>query len=195
MVVLLFGICSSCVRYSFAVVPEEGLVAAMSESQRRLVWLRLTLREFSTSPQFKTLDDRIRLQKLVYLAQEATGASEYSFSSYIRGPYSPALTRDLYGLRQHGQLDELEETAARYRLSDSAKDRLNQAIGVADDVLGPERVRWLELVASMHQKYAESGGGFDQVWEIVQDWKRGIFSESEARDAWTSLERHGLVTS
>ena len=195
MVRLPFGICSPCVRFAFVVVPKEGPVAGMSESQRRLVWLRLTLSKLGRSPKFKTLDDRIELQKLVYLAQVATGASEYNFSPYIRGPYSPSLTRDLYGLLEPGQLDEIEEQAAGFRLSESALERLELASGVADDCNGPGRVRCLELVASMHQKYLESGKDFDHVWEDVQEWKRDIFSESEARDAWDSLERHGLVTS
>jgi uncharacterized protein YwgA len=47
---------------------------------------------------------RLRIQKTVYLLQ-ALGYSpttRYSFSQYVRGPYSPTLARDYYALRERG---------------------------------------------------------------------------------------------
>ncbi len=45
----------------------------------------------------KTLDDRVRLQKVVYLAQEVLKIPlKVSFSMYLLGPYSPDLARLYY---------------------------------------------------------------------------------------------------
>lgn len=41
-------------------------------------------------------NDRLRLQKLTYLAQNLGATNEYSFSWYIHGPYSTSLTSTLF---------------------------------------------------------------------------------------------------
>ena len=191
---MLFGICSPRVRFAFVVVPKEGPVAGMSESQRRLVWLWLTLAEFGMPPDFKTLNDRIELQKLVYLAQEATGSQVYHFNPYIRGPYSPSLTRDLYGLLEPGRRDELEEQASAYQLNSSTVENLERAQSIVAPKATLSRVKWLELVASMHYKYAAFEEGFDDTWERVKEWKDGIFDKEDACSAWSCLQSAGLIS-
>lgn len=168
-------------------------MSSLYGSQKRLVWLWLTLAEFGTPPEFRTLDDRIELQKLVYLAQAATGATSYHFNPYIRGPYSPLLTRDLYGLLEPGRMEEVRTQASSYRLPSSSLERLERARSVAKERNSLRYVKWLELVASMHQKYEDTAGDFNEVWEEVREWKGDIFSESEASTAWDSLVRNRLV--
>ena len=141
----------------------------------------------------RSLNDRIKLQKLVYLAQAATGASVYSFNPYIRGPYSPSLTRDLYSLLEPGQLSEAEERAASYKLNTGAMERLERVKRVVSDKSDTPYVEWLELVASLHVKFEKRPAKFDLVWEEVTAWKRNIFEKSIAQAAWKSLEENGLV--
>ena len=43
-----------------------------------------------------TFDDRLRLQKLAYLAQELGAGDKYFYSWYVRGPYSSPLTSALF---------------------------------------------------------------------------------------------------
>ena len=43
-----------------------------------------------------TFDDRLRLQKLAYLAQELGAGGRYFYSWYVRGPYSSPLTDALF---------------------------------------------------------------------------------------------------
>lgn len=193
VIALPFVTCSLCVRFSFAAVQEEGLVARVSGSQMRLVWLWLTLDEFDRSPEFENLNDRIELQKLVYLAQEATEASVYSFTPYIRGPYSRSLTRDLYGLLEPGQMSEAEDRAASYRLKAKTMEGLDIVKRIVNDRGNTPYVVWLELVASLHLKFIEEPAAFDSVWARVKDWKGAIFDESIAQDAWNSLKKNGLV--
>ncbi len=51
------------------------------------------------------LVDRIRLQKLGYLAQELGAGGSYPYSWYIYGPYSPKLTAALYSGVESGRFD------------------------------------------------------------------------------------------
>ena len=49
-------------------------------------------------------DERMRLQKLVYLAQALGAFGGFTFSWYHRGPYSPSLTRMLHDADWAGAL-------------------------------------------------------------------------------------------
>ena len=171
-------------------------MAGLYGSQRRLVWLWLTLEALDESLKLDTIDDRIKLQKLVYLAQAATGALAYHFNPYIRGPYSPTLTRDLYGLLEPGRENEAKERADAYKLSSSTIQELETAKLVSNTKCGINYVRWLELIASLHYMHVheDRGGGFDKAWNGVKTWKADIFNEKEARAAWSSLEQHRLVS-
>jgi len=45
-----------------------------------------------------TFEDRLRLQKIVYIAKHFGIDLGYSYNLYLRGPYSPELARDYYTL-------------------------------------------------------------------------------------------------
>lgn len=47
-------------------------------------------------------DDRLRLQKLAYLAQELGAGKRYFYSWYMHGPYSSPLTATLYVVEEQG---------------------------------------------------------------------------------------------
>jgi len=51
-------------------------------------------------------DDRLRLQKLAYLAQNLGATYEYPFSWYVHGPYSTSLTSVLFSGDEIGAFDE-----------------------------------------------------------------------------------------
>lgn len=59
--------------------------------------------EKSTSYKFtiKSFEDRLRLQKIVYIAKYFDIDLGYSYNQYIRGPYSPDLARDYYKLYEN----------------------------------------------------------------------------------------------
>lgn len=44
------------------------------------------------------IDERIKVQKLMYLLQNRQRRSQYLYNIYIRGPYSPSLSQDYYEL-------------------------------------------------------------------------------------------------
>jgi uncharacterized protein YwgA len=52
------------------------------------------------SGNLKTLDDRIKCQKVHYLAQSFNISPNYSYNLYVRGPYSPQLANDLFNVKE-----------------------------------------------------------------------------------------------
>lgn len=64
---------------------------------RRQIALKLVLDELGMAPSLSTFDDRLILQKTVYLIQQLGVSLGYSYSWYIRGPYSRDLTADAFG--------------------------------------------------------------------------------------------------
>jgi hypothetical protein len=61
----------------------------------------------------KTFNERMRLQKQAYLAQELGCNSGFSFIWYVRGPYSPSLTKFLYSADEVGELINQEKLSAQ----------------------------------------------------------------------------------
>ncbi|MEM3845039.1 MAG: hypothetical protein QXU98_05000 [Candidatus Parvarchaeota archaeon] len=43
-------------------------------------------------------DNRLKIQKIVFLLESKTKAFDYDFSLYLRGPYSPGLAKDYYNI-------------------------------------------------------------------------------------------------
>lgn len=87
-------------------------------------------------------DDRLRLQKLGYLAQKMGSVGGFMFSWYIRGPYSPSLTKLLYDAEDSGMLDTNQ--------SPTLKER--QIIEKIEILVGKDRLSdpiLLELYASV----------------------------------------------
>jgi uncharacterized protein YwgA len=116
----------------------------------RLIALQLFLKQLGVSSEIESLEDRVRVQKAVYLGQLSGVDFGYRFSWYLRGPYSTKLTTDYF---------ELEE-AIRLREEDSKKMELKTSIKKKLDAIAPlmkkpntvtlEIEGWLELVASYH---------------------------------------------
>jgi len=95
-----------------------------------------------TSVSIYDFDDRMRLQKLAYLAREMGLDCGLAFEWYVKGPYSPSLTRILFAADELGVL-RIENP----KLSDSEEkmvQNLKRLLGA--DI---EDSRALELMASV----------------------------------------------
>jgi len=94
-----------------------------------------------TNPSLGSFNDRMKLQKLVYLLRELGHDCPYSFDWYVRGPYSPSLTSVLYAADEIGQLrtkSKLKESEQR------VVENLKLLLG--NDIEDPNT---LELLASI----------------------------------------------
>lgn len=111
--------------------------------------LQLVLGRLQLGNSISTIDDRIALQKVVCLTQEAGLQLGYSFNWYVRGPYSPALASDYYQLA--GARQAVESEAKKFVLTDAASAAINKVAAILDVPQGVAlgRVQWLELAASI----------------------------------------------
>lgn len=87
-------------------------------------------------------DDRLRLQKLVFIARKMGYDLGYTFTWYARGPYSPSLTRMLFSAHEQGQLiiPDVELTSDENEVVRELRASLQNDI---------ENARMLELIASV----------------------------------------------
>lgn len=99
-----------------------------------------------------TINDRILLQKKIYLAQEAGVPLGYGYSWYIHGPYSPDLTAVAYQIIPEGNTS-IEEMHFKepYASMLEKVNRLESVIG--EENLELSIVQWYELVASIAYWY------------------------------------------
>jgi len=53
-----------------------------------------------------SFDNRLKYQKLIYLVQNSGLSLGYGYNWYVRGPYSPSLTQDLFEINRNNQIFE-----------------------------------------------------------------------------------------
>lgn len=97
-----------------------------------------------------SFEDRLILQKAIYLLQEVIGLDlGYHFSWYLRGPYCSEVAQDAFEVLQSQSVDTIKKT---YQLTEEAK-RLIAAFKKRIEARKPRTVRpstWLELLSSLH---------------------------------------------
>ena len=118
--------------------------------EARQVVLKLFLDALGIPANIDTVNDRKKVQKAVYLGQLTGIDLGYRFGWYLKGPYSPSLTRDYFDLEEalaSGDRDhedkELEKSIVR---------KLRKVVPImkhAQNVQLPQE-DWLELIASVH---------------------------------------------
>lgn len=95
-----------------------------------------------------TIEDRILLQKKVYIAQELGLPLGYGYSWYIHGPYSPDLTTAIYqivpegfeSISEHNFKPQYADIISKVNLLDSYRNSLGLKLTT---------VQWYELLASL----------------------------------------------
>jgi uncharacterized protein YwgA len=161
---------------------------------RQQIGLKLTLDALPLPLCLDTFDDRMAIQKAIYLCQEAGVHLGYRYTWYLRGPYSPALTRDAFALRA-GQNSGFDETAG-WNLDEESIRKLEKIKPLWRNKPQADRPRWLELLASvlfLRRSYDGRGKDAAGLQEILLRNDKH-FSENEVRQALEELAQHGLST-
>lgn len=114
---------------------------------RRQVSALLVLRELGIEPGMEFFADRLSVQKSIYLAQAAGVQLGHHYNWYLRGPYSPSLTQDVFDAIENSELPlSLEgwelDSGTRKTLS-ALRERFSAPPNLS-------RPLWLELLASTH---------------------------------------------
>lgn len=126
-------------------------------------------------------EDRLRLQKLGYLAQELGASGGFMFSWYHRGPYSPTLTRELFRYESMGRLGE-DSGLTRREMEVVAK--MKGLLG-----RGIDSARALELYASLWYLLPRRGASAKDSSVAVEDLlkQKPRFTRKEADRAASAI--------
>lgn len=160
---------------------------------RQQIGLKLTVEGLELPFLINTFEDRLILQKAVYLAQAAGVNLGYYYHWYLHGPYSPSLTRDEYAIGfERGQgVDDSEG----WKLDDESTDKLKKLHSLISEDDRRQLSIKLELLASVHFLVNRKQVRQNDAREIAATLKRfkKNFSEEEVQDALRELIDYGLL--
>jgi uncharacterized protein YwgA len=124
----------------------------------KLIALKLFLEELGVPSDIDTVDERKRVQKTIYLGQIAGVDLGYHFGWYLKGPYSPELTKDYYDLDE--ALSDGDQEYQKKELKGHLKGKLQSIKSIVTQPCDVplSQADWLELLASVHYQY----DNFDQ---------------------------------
>ncbi len=160
---------------------------------RQQIGVKLAIDGLNLPFKIEGFQDRLIMQKSVYLAQAAGVNLGYYYHWYLYGPYSPSLTRDEYAIATDVSvgLDESEG----WKLDDRSSQRLE---GIRDIFTEPERdklAKKLELLASVHfliERKQVSKVDTNRITTTLKLFKKD-FSEEDVKKALGELKTYGLL--
>ena len=145
----------------------------------RLTALGLVLEELGVPLQIDQVEQRLIIQKAVYLAQ-TTIPLGYTYGWYLKGPYSPSLTQDYYQLAERVTRGTVQEAI----LKESARSSLQSVKElIAAQPEGTKYSHWLELLASIHYLRTKSGFSVNAARKKIAETKphlAGLFNAGVA---------------
>lgn len=113
--------------------------------ERHLSVLKLLLDQAGVGSDISTIDHRKSIQKTIQLSKSYGVDLGYSFSWYVKGPYSTSLTRDYYGLSRAGAVENLKLRDSAQKTIDILRENLFDSPKRPSELEKPD---WLELLSS-----------------------------------------------
>lgn len=137
---------------------------------------------------YGSFDDRLKMQKMVYLLQEeGVSIGHYGFDWYKHGPYSQVLLDDMY--MENGTVcQELNYTPEAERRIERLKDIFNDT--EAKEKYGMKN--WTECLASIHflrMKEMGSNASEEDVLRVLTQRKPHLGDDALNRKAYHLVER------
>jgi len=162
-----------------------------------LAKLKEMLEKSQSNMSIGTLRERKLLQKRVYFLQVLGIELGYHYNWYVYGPYSPALTCDIYDLNL--KMTVAPETVGSYNSNSHENTIINRFRKMFREYLenSDDSAYWFELLASLHYMinagYIKSKTKKSAV-EGLLALKGSRFSKDDAEKAWHFLEDNQLIS-
>ena len=158
---------------------------------RQQIALKLTLDCLSMPAKVTSFEDRLVLQKSVYLCEAAGVDLGYYFRWYRRGPYCSALAADGYSVSV--DVEQGDDESINWTLDAKSRTNLDRLTSLlqAEDPRAP----WLELLASVHflvDRNQVSTESADHISKTLQRFGKD-FTLNQVRKALRKLREHGLL--
>ena len=162
--------------------------------EKRKVGLKLAMDAMGLSVEVGSFDDRLILQKAIYLAQ-ATGVHlGYYYRWYLRGPYCPAVAADGFAVSADLALG-LDEFS-RWELDGASLPKLTRICTALEDDDRSRLARNLELLASVHFLVKQEPTLEQNPAEIVcrlQKFHKD-FTQEEVEHALGEMKDNGILS-
>ncbi|HWL52823.1 MAG TPA: hypothetical protein VNQ90_10325 [Chthoniobacteraceae bacterium] len=160
---------------------------------RQQIRLGLALQEAGVDLSVKKFDQRLVLQKAVYLLQEANIHLGYRFRWYLKGPYSPDLADDVFTVA--ALPDKGASEVANWELDAASKKKVSLLKALFSKHTGPSLAKHLELLASVLFLVRTGQAGPGNIRRIVEILHKNNkhFNESEVTGAFKELSSHGFA--
>ena len=160
---------------------------------RQQIGVKLTIDGLGLPFRINIFQDRLIMQKAVYLAQAAGVNLGYYYHWYLYGPYSPSLTRDEYAIAMaiSADMDESNE----WKLDDKSSQRLENIKGIFAEPDRDKLAKNLELLASVHFLIDRRQVSKVDTRRIIATLARfnKDFSEEDVQKALGELVSYGLL--
>lgn len=160
---------------------------------RQQIGVKLTIDGLNLPFKINSFQDRLIMQKSVYLAQAAGVNLGYYYHWYLYGPYSPSLTRDEYAIAMDISAD-MDESKG-WKLDDKSSQRLKRIRGIFARLKGDKLAKKLELLASVHfliDRRQVSKVDTSRITNTLERFNKD-FSEEEVKKALGELISYGLL--
>ncbi len=160
---------------------------------RQQIGVKLAIDGLNLPFKIDGFQDRLIMQKSVYLAQAAGVNLGYYYHWYLYGPYSSSLTRDEYAIATDVSvgLDESEG----WKLDDRSSQRLEGIRGIFTEPERDKLAKKLELLASVHfliERKQVSKVDTNRITTTLKLFKKD-FSEEDVKRALGELKTYGLL--
>jgi uncharacterized protein YwgA len=161
---------------------------------RQQIGVKLTVEGLKLPFQIDSFEDRLILQKAVYLAQAKGINLGYYYHWYLHGPYCPSLTRDEYAI--DCELSQGIDESSNWKLDDESIAKLKRLQNLIPQGNRRNVRRKLELLASVHflvsrKQVRETDS--KEITAILERFDKD-FGEEEVQNALRELMDYGLLT-
>ncbi len=144
--------------------------------------------------------DRLCIQKKIYLVQITGLDLGYRYNWYLRGPYCPSLTENVFLLRE--EINNGEHDYEEYCLAEMAQNLIGKVknLWARPGNVSTEEPEWVEMLASMH--YLKTIAYWPPSKDVTKEQvvQKLIETKPHFRDknklideAWERLQQFGLL--
>jgi hypothetical protein len=162
--------------------------------ERRQIGLKLAMDQLGLEVKVETFEDRLILQKAVYLAQADRVSLGYYYRWYLRGPYCPALAED--GFAVSAELAQNADDANGWALDAISSQKLGRLRVWMGGLDRPSLARKLELLASIHfliDRRQVPNRDPKTISDVLLRFDK-VFSEGEVASAIGEIIANGLLS-
>lgn len=160
---------------------------------RQQIGVKLTIDALELTFSVETFENRLILQKAIYLAQASGVNLGYYYHWYLHGPYSPSLTKDEYSIAI--DLANGMEDYKGWKLDKVSETKLKQLKALIPKTPDEHKKRLkLELLASTHYLIDRNEVPRNNAAEVVKVFRRfkKNFKEDEVKEAIKELKSYAL---